>query len=345
MNQPLLTVIVLCYNVEKYMDKCILSIAGQKYTNLEILLVVDDCPDNTEKICYEWQNRDKRIRVIHGQNEGCAYAYKTGVENATAEYVTFVDADDWIDENMYSNMMNALLSTRSDIAQCGVCDAYEDGRIQHRASELIDGSFEIVDRIKGVLLIIEDKKWRSYLCNKIFRKNLFNHVEFPKGRGLSEDTTIMHVLFHHASKTVHFQDEYYFYLQRSGSMCNPNNIASTMKNRYDTFNAFYERYCFVEQYSEYHPCLVFAKNNVFGRGMRALRDSIIYPQYFPANYSDLLVKQLQTICFKRKDIVKEFYIPKMRIQIFVFLLSPACYKWLVTVTKPFYKLSSGQQSK
>ena len=338
MNQPLLSVIVPCYNVEKYIDKCISSIVNQTYSDLEILLVYDSCPDNTGVICDMWQAKDHRIRVIHGKNEGVSYAYKAGVENSTARYVTFVDSDDWIHENMYLNMMSALLSTQSDIAQCGVCDAYEDGRIQHRSSENIDGSFEIVDRIKGVLLIIEDKEWKSYLCNKIFKKHLFDHIEFPKGRGLHEDASIVHILFHHALQTVYFRDEYYCYLQRIGSMTHSDHInASKMKNRYDSYNAFYERYCFVEQHQEYHCYLVYVKNLVFFHGMTLLQDSIMYPHYFPTNYSNSLVKQLQTIRFTRKDILKEFYNTKMRIKVFVFLRSPACYKWLIIILKRIKK--------
>ena len=90
MNQPLLTIIVPCYNVEKYIDKCVSSIATQTYSNLEILLINDGSTDQTGAICDKWQTKDERIRVIHKQNEGVSYARKTGVENATAEYVTFV---------------------------------------------------------------------------------------------------------------------------------------------------------------------------------------------------------------------------------------------------------------
>jgi len=328
-HQPLLTVIVPCYNVEKYMDKCILSIVNQTYTNLEILLINDGSTDQTGFLCDAWQTKDPRIRVIHKQNEGSSYARKIGVEHATGEYVTFVDADDWIDENMYINMMTALLSTHSDIAQCGVCDVYEEDSspppLQRKGEQQ-----EVVGRVEGVLLIIESKQWQSYMWNKIYKKHLFDHVEFPKGRGLSEDTTIAHILFHHALQSVYLRDEYYFYYQRSGSTTNSNNIiASKMKNWYDTYHAFYERYCFVEQHPEYHSCLILSKNNAVFRGIRALRNSMIYPQYFPKNYSTSLIEQLKTIGFTRKDIIKELITPIMSVEISVFLLSPACYKMII----------------
>jgi len=331
-QQPLLSVIVPCYNVEKYINKCISSIVSQIYTNLEILLINDGSTDNSGMICEAWQEQDKRIRVIHKQNEGSSYARKTGVENATAEYVTFVDADDWIDENMYVNMMNTLLSTGLDIVQCSVCEVFEDGRISHHSSEYKDGSFEIVDRIEGVLLILEEKKWRSYMWNKIFKKHLFDHIEFPKGRGLSEDASIIHILFHHASQSVYLKDEYYFYFRRSGSISIiGKNTTLKMKNMYDTYNAYYERYCFMERHPEYHRCIILSKNKAFSRGIKLLRNSMMYPQYFPKDYSGLLLKQLHTIRFKRKDTIKKFFSPLMRIEISVFLISPALYKRVIIV--------------
>jgi len=98
-QQSLLSDVVPCYNVEKYLDKCISSIVSQTYTNLEILLIDDSSPDNSGMMCDAWQDRDKLTRVIHKQNEGSSFARKTEVDNTTAEYVTFVDSDDWIDEN------------------------------------------------------------------------------------------------------------------------------------------------------------------------------------------------------------------------------------------------------
>ena len=329
-DQPLLTVIVPCYNVEKYIDKCISSIVAQTYTNLEILLINDGSTDNSGMICDAWQERDQRIRVIHKQNEGSSYARKTGVENATAEYVTFVDPDDWIDENMYLNMMNALLSTHSDIVQCGFCEVFEDGSVLHRTSEYKVGSFEIVDRIKGVLLIVEGKEWGSYMWDKIFKKQLFDHIEFPKGRNLYEDVAIEYILFHHAMQTVYLQDEYYFYFRRIGSITKSDHVfASKIKNMCDAYNSVYERYCFVEQHLEYQSCLNVAKNQAFTRGLRALRNSMIYPHCFSKGYCHSLEKQLHKICFKRKDMMKEYVSPFMRIEISVFLISPACYKILI----------------
>ena len=327
MNQPLLSVIVPCYNVEKYVDKCISSIVNQTYSNLEIILIDDGSTDSTGIICDTWQERDQRIRVIHKQNEGVSYARKTGVENAVAEYVVFVDADDWIDKDMYLNMMNALLSTNSDIAQCGVCDVFEDGSLKHRSSEIKDCAFEIVDRIKGVLLILEDKEWQSYMWNKIFKKHLFDHIEFPKGRQLLEDVSIAHILFHRASQTVYLRDEYYFYFRRSGSITKSKNIVDLkFNNWHDMYNVYCERYRFVEQHPEYHSCLILAKNKAVFCGMIALRYSIIYPQFYSKNFCNSFRKYIHSIGFTQKEMMKKYFKLSLKLELLVFLYSSACYK-------------------
>ena len=321
--QPLLSVIVPCYSVEKYVDKCISSIVNQTYSNLEILLIDDGSIDNTGKLCDIWQERDSRIRVIHKQNEGASYARKTGVENATAEYVTFVDADDWIDADMYSDMMKALLSTNSDIAQCGVCKVFEDGRIEHHDSEYKTDMFEVVGHTEGVLLIVEDEKWHSWMCNKLFRKQLFDHVEFPKGRGLADDFISLY-LFHQALQSVYLHNEYYFYFQRSGSIINPQNIEAEIKNDYDFSNALYERYLFINQHPEYHKVLPLIQRKTIYHSIRFLRKTTIHPQYISkGNFTDI-VGQLRTIPFPKGEKLQR----SLKIELYLLKISPKLYKFL-----------------
>ena len=315
-EQPLLTVIVTCYNVEKYLNKCISSIVGQTYNNFEILLIDDGSPDRCGEICDAWQEKDQRIRAIHKQNEGLAYARKTGVEHATGEYVTFVDADDWIDADMYANMIAALIATGSDIAQCGVCEVYEDGSMTHRDSEQKTGKYEIVGRIEGVLLIVGNEKWYSWMWNKIFKKHLFDGINFYKGNSYAEDF-ISHYLFHKANQSIYFSDEYCYYFQRSDSISGSTGLSNHLKRHYDFFEALYDRLCFVEQYSEYHSALLTIKPWVIDLGIKLLRNSIIFPQYFNVGCFKEKSKQLRSISLKQREKIKinsikiEFYILKL----------------------------------
>jgi len=294
MNQPLLSVIVPCYNVEKYLDKCVSSIIAQTYSNFEILLVNDGSTDDTGVICDLWQEKDRRIRVIHKENEGSSCARKTGIENAKSEYLSFIDSDDWIDADMYTGMMAALLDTGSDIAQCGHCTVYEDGIIEHWDNHQYSGSFEVMDRVGGVLLILEDNKWRSWMCNKIFKKHLFNDVVFHKGRGFADDFVTLFA-FHHANQTVYIHNDYYYYLQRSGSITKAQNIPVEMKNQRDYYDAYYERYSFVNRHPEYRgglPHVIFMTTSL---GINLLRSMIVFPEYFTDEYFDEKVEQLRSI--------------------------------------------------
>ena len=99
MIQGLVSVVLPIYNVEKYLDRCIESVVGQTYKNLEIILVDDESPDGCPKKCEDWAKRDKRIKVIHKENAGLGYARNTGIENATGEYICFFDSDDYVEKD------------------------------------------------------------------------------------------------------------------------------------------------------------------------------------------------------------------------------------------------------
>ncbi|MDE7478361.1 MAG: glycosyltransferase family 2 protein, partial [Lachnospiraceae bacterium] len=105
MNDPLISVIVPVYNVEKYVMRCIESILAQTYTNLEILLVDDGSTDASGKICDELAKKDVRIRIIHKENGGPSDARNVGIQEARGEYYLFVDSDDWISENLLESML------------------------------------------------------------------------------------------------------------------------------------------------------------------------------------------------------------------------------------------------
>lgn len=336
MNQTLLSVIVPCYNVEKYLDKCISSIVGQTYANLEILLIDDGSSDNSGMLCDEWQKRDERIRVIHKQNEGLPYARKTGIDNATAEYVTFVDADDWIDVNMYADMMSALLSTHSDIAQCEFCMVYEDGKTKRRDKRDTTNSIEILGHTEGVLLILKDMYWRTSFWTKIFKKALFQHIEFYKDRGFGEDL-IVHKLYHHASQTVLLNREYYFYYQSNDSITRGENVQKQMKAYSDFSDAYYERYIFTKQYLEYHNALSHVKLEATCVGINLLRCMLKYPQCFTDEYFKVKSEQIRSISFNRGEKLPIRY----RLDLYLLKVSPKSFKMLrslyFSVIKVIYK--------
>ncbi len=118
-NKPLVSVIIPCYNVEKYLNRCMESVVNQTYLNLEIILVDDGSPDNTGIICDNWTKLDKRVKVIHKLNEGLGFARNSGIQMATGEFIAFVDSDDYVNLSMYEELIDAAVQTSSDIVYCG----------------------------------------------------------------------------------------------------------------------------------------------------------------------------------------------------------------------------------
>lgn len=118
---PKVSIIVPCYGVEQYLDRCVESLVKQTLLNIEIILVDDLSPDRTPEMCDEWAKKDSRIRVVHkAQNEGLGLACNTGIEVATGEYIAFCDSDDYVDKGMYETMYNAAAKENVDVVFSGI---------------------------------------------------------------------------------------------------------------------------------------------------------------------------------------------------------------------------------
>ena len=115
MNNPKISIIVPIYNVEDYLPRCIESICQQTYKNLEIILVNDGSTDNSSNICNLYAQKDDRILVIHKQNGGLVTARKEGLRVSSGDFVGFVDGDDYIEPDMYDNLLRVILDKHADV--------------------------------------------------------------------------------------------------------------------------------------------------------------------------------------------------------------------------------------
>ena len=116
---PKVSVIVPIYNVEKYLDQCVQALLAQTLSDIEIILIDDESPDNCPKICDDYAAQYPNIKVIHKKNAGLGMACNSGLDVATGEYVAFCDSDDYVDSDMYMTMYN--------VAQKYTCDAVFTG--------------------------------------------------------------------------------------------------------------------------------------------------------------------------------------------------------------------------
>lgn len=117
--KPLISVIVPCFGVEKYLDQCIKSLVSQTIKDIEIILVDDESPDRVPEMCDEWKHKDKRIKVIHKSNGGLGMARNTGLEVAEGKFVAFLDSDDFVDSEMYETLYAIATKENADACYCG----------------------------------------------------------------------------------------------------------------------------------------------------------------------------------------------------------------------------------
>lgn len=226
-----LSVIIPVYKTEKYLEKCLLSVQVQSYSDLEIILVDDGSDDACPAICDKFASEDERIKVIHKQNGGLSSARNAGLEKATGDFVTFVDSDDCIEKDMYSYLMSGRGD--SDIVCCSHF-LKKDGK-KTKAPSFDERT--VLDTDSAVKEILKDGKIKNYVWNKIFRRELFSDVRFPEGMTF-EDIPVTPVLFKKASSVTVLPEAKYNYLLRDGGISKTQSI----DNLCDRFRAHLMRY-------------------------------------------------------------------------------------------------------
>lgn len=124
---PLISVIIPIYNVEKYLSRCLESVITQDYKNIEIILINDGATDRSLDIAIQYQNKDKRIKVFSQTNQGLSAARNTGLEKAKGDYITFIDSDDYVSQDYVSYMFNLLKKNhfRSPLAIASLMNVFE----------------------------------------------------------------------------------------------------------------------------------------------------------------------------------------------------------------------------
>lgn len=214
-----ISVIVPAYNAGKYFENCIKSIVNQTYKNLEIIIVDDGSTDSTPQACDEWAEKDSRIKVIHKENGGAASARNIGLDNATGEYIGFVDADDYIDVDMYEIMLNDILENDADAARCGVERVSDDGTIENWGTGIYD--VRIVDNKQ---LLFDVGEGLGILpvspCNKLIKKECIGDIRFDTRFKFAEDTLFNFTVAKNIKKMVYHDVNRYHYSFNEDSMTN-----------------------------------------------------------------------------------------------------------------------------
>lgn len=221
----LISVIVPVYNVAADLPRCLDSILAQVYSRIEIVAVDDGSSDESGTILDNYAAKYSNIRVIHKENGGVTSARLRGVQEASGEWIGFVDGDDEIEPDMYDRLMASAKKHSADISHCGYRMVFEDGRVNYFHNT---GVVETHDRTRGLQELLSGQRIEPGLCNKLFRKELFQGWEMDNSIQINEDLLMNYYLFSNAAVSI-FDDwcPYHYIVRRtsaSRAMLNPHKI-------------------------------------------------------------------------------------------------------------------------
>lgn len=217
-NSDKISIIIPLYNTEKYISECIISILNQTYKNLEIIIVNDGSTDNSEKRCLEFQKKDQRIKYIYQDNAGVTVARKTGVENATGEWISFVDADDILSSYAIQTLIEK--SKGQDIVIGDIKPFYNT---TENISYTPKSKKFVFNKNQYIKVLLSSTRFRIHgPCAKIYKKELFDDKTFDipnfirrgedfimnvrlglKANSICYSKTIIYLYRQHNSSTIH----------------------------------------------------------------------------------------------------------------------------------------------
>lgn len=234
-----ISIIVPIYKIEeKFLRKCIESIIGQTLKDIEIILVDDESPDNCGKICDEYAEKDSRIKVIHQKNKGLSGARNTGFNQATGEWITFVDGDDWIEKEMCEKLYNIAISKDLDVVCSAVLKDYGTKTYKYDYSKFEEEKKYIKDECKyWQKEILDYNAHISGVYAKIIRRKLLvdNNILHDEQLRQGAEGIEFNLRLFEKVQSVYLIKEYFYHY-----MYNPNSISAS----HDEKNHIYVLNCF-----------------------------------------------------------------------------------------------------
>lgn len=219
----MLSVIVPIYNVEEFLPKCIESILYQTYSQLEVILVDDGSTDNCPQICDNFARKDSRIQVIHKKNEGLVKARKSGLDIAKSDFIAFVDGDDWIELDMYSNLMKIAKRTNADFVDSGHFSDINGNKKIERILEKKVFELDNITKHKAFLSLLGLEHFLNINQNiwcKIFKSKVIkdSYSNVPNSMQYGEDLINILYCILKSKKVVQVNDVFYHYRYRQDSI-------------------------------------------------------------------------------------------------------------------------------
>lgn len=274
-----ISIIVPIYNTERYLEKCLQSLTNQDYKNIEIILVNDGSDDSSLDICNKYKNKDDRIIVIDKEHTGVSDTRNIGIKNATGDYIGFVDSDDYIDKDMFKKLIDGAEKYKCDISMCDLIETYSmNDEIKEYQLEYIQ-----MNKKQALEQLLYDKNIGNYIMVKLFKRELFDGIQFPFGK-LYEDISTSYKLFGKANNILYIPIPMYHYYQRSDSIVNNITRESIQHYIIAVFERYYDlknNYKDLDLYNVYSIVNVIVKMSIWAIGIQdyELFNNEIYDYY------------------------------------------------------------------
>ena len=223
-----ISVIIPVYNCEKYLRDCLESVIKQSYKELEIILIDDGSTDSSGSICDYYAEMDSRVQVIHQKNKGVSASRNAGMLRMSGELVSFIDADDTLDLDMYEFLYSLMETYDADIVHCGYRHVVGDEiRLVHDSHQIIEQNKE-----EALKCLIGAKLFVGSLWNKLYKAELFKEIRLPIGIAETEDLLCNFELFCLAESSFFYDVSKYHYMLRSGSATSETLSEKKRRDRY-----------------------------------------------------------------------------------------------------------------
>ena len=288
MEEKKISVIIAVYNKEKYLHKCLDSILAQDYKNLEIILINDGSTDKSKEICEDYEKRDSRIKSITTVNRGASSARNLGLDTAQGDYISFIDADDYISKDFYTYLYNYMIKYNADIVECNSIKVKEDNEYKDETF-YIPQTEEIIECNNiGALIRLYGDEQEFYgktivVWNKLYKKEVLNNIRFEPGR-IIDDESFTYKALYNCKKFITLRAGLYAYVYAEGSTMRS---SISMRKINEVFLAFTEAIDFFE------------KNDFIDLKERAIRR---YLGYIVENKKKVLSSNLPN----KDEIIEEF---------------------------------------